>query len=262
MEQTFKNELIVLKFGTTSVCDKNTMKIKEKWIKSVGEEVKKLKEKGNKVIIFTSGGLATGRRETIEIQPDNHEIYQNKRALGAIGLSKLLYKWQENFSRIGLLTATLTIREEDIDTTAICDLIMELAENEVVPIINENIPLQKDFNNDELASKICKKIGASKFILFTDTDGIFTDNPKTNPQAGQLETINIDDIDINLTENKSGLGSGGMREKLNSAIKVKTDGIDTIIANGVNLFPISNLGIRGKHTVLEKKTDENNGYGK
>ncbi|TVZ26819.1 glutamate 5-kinase [Gillisia sp. Hel_I_86] len=259
MTQAYENELIVLKFGTTSVCDKKTMEIKEKWIQSVGEEVKRLKEKGNKVIIFTSGGLATGRQEIVKIKLNNQKIQQNKKALGAIGLSKLLYKWQKNFGHIGLLAAALTIREEDIETTSICELILELTENGIVPIINENIPLQSDYNNDELASKICKKIGASKFILFTDTDGIFTDNPKTNPTAKQLQVINIDDIDVSLTENESGLGSGGMREKLNSAIRVKTEGVDTIIANGVNLYPISNLGIRNKCTVLTKKTDEN-GY--
>lgn len=247
-----KDNIMVLKFGTTSVCDIKTLQIREDWIQTVAKDVKLLIEKGTKVVVFTSGGLATGLKRG-NILLNNKKLLKNKNIIGAIGLSELLFKWQKNFEKIGIQAATLTIREEDIESTSICELIQKMIENEIVPIINENIPLQENFNNDELAAKICKKIKATKFVLFTDTDGIFTDNPKTNPNAKHLNEININSVNINLGNNNSNLGTGGMEAKLESAIQVKKQGIDTIIANGLNLHPISNLENQQKHTVLKDK---------
>lgn len=246
-----ENELIVLKFGTTSVCDNKTLVIKEKWIQTVAEEVKKLIEQGNKVVIFTSGGLATGKK-IAEKNFLNKKLLKNKNLIGALGLGKLLYKWQENFDVMGVQTATLTIRNEDLDTTSVCNIIIEMVKNKIVPIINENIPLQSNFNNDELAANVCKRIAASKFVLFTDTNGIYSDNPKINPNAKHIKELNIENINIGLSEDNNSLGSGGMHAKLNSAIKVYNQGIKTIIANGTNLYPLSNLKNRDKFTVLKK----------
>jgi len=246
-----KKRLIVLKFGTTCVCNVDTLQIREDWMQSVAKDVKELIEAGNRVIIFSSGGLATGKKRGASYIKDE-VLLQNKNILGALGLSELLFRWQKNFNTVGLPTATLTIREEDIESTSICNLITKLVDNGITPIINENIPLQTSFNNDELAAMICQRSNASQFILFTDTDGIFTDNPKTNPDAKHLKEININETNIILDDKNSGLGSGGMKSKLKSAIKVKKTGIETIIANGTDIHPIQNLKIIGKFTTLKE----------
>ena len=243
-----KKQRIVLKFGTASVCNVDTLEIREDWIQSVAYDVKELLDTGTEVIIFSSGGLATGKKRGHPFLTDQQ--LQNKNLLGAIGLTELLYKWQKNFDFTGLPAATLAIREEDVSTTSVCALIVEMVSNGIVPIINENIPLQNDFNNDELAATICQNLNASQFVLFTDTDGIFTDNPKTNPDARHLKTIDINDVNVNLGGETSGLGSGGMKAKLASAIKVKKTGVDTMIANGTDLHPLKNLKIEGKYTLL------------
>lgn len=243
-----KNEILVFKFGTTSVCDINTLEIREDWIRSVAEDVKQLKREGNSVVIFSSGGLATGKKR-VKASVGGKELLKNKNILGAIGLSELLFKWQKNFEVIGMLTATLTITENDVDSTSVIDLLKEMLRNDITPIINENIPLQNNFNNDELAAKICTKLKASKFVLFSDTNGIYSTSPKTNPNAVQLGEFNSYDINVNLIDdNGSGLGTGGMEEKLKSALKVKKAGIATYIANGVDFYPVSNLQKKGKYT--------------
>lgn len=245
-----KNELIVLKFGTTSVCNVDTLEIREDWMHSVAIDIRELIAQGNRVVIFSSGGLATGiKRGRRSLQ--NDLLLENKNLLGALGLSELLHTWQKCFDKINLPTTTLTVREEDIETTPVCDLISDMTMHGIVPIINENIPLQTSFNNDELAAKICSRLHASKFVLFTDTDGIFTDNPKTNPNARHLKEININALSISVAEEESSLGSGGMKAKLKSAAKVKRQGIETIIANGVDLHPLRNLEIAEKHTILK-----------
>ncbi len=245
-----KNELIILKFGTTSVCNTETLAIREDWIQTVAEDVKQLIEEGNQVVIFTSGGLATGRKN-FKRHDNKSSLLQNKNLLGALGLSELLFKWQQNFELVGLQAAGLTIREEDVATTAIIDLIQEMLVHGIIPVINENIPLQTGFNNDELAATVCKAIKATKFILFTDTDGVFTDNPKTNPNAEHLDLLNINELNIKFNKNSLCLGTGGMEAKLIAASKIKKIGIDTIITNGVDLHPILNLNHQQKYTLLE-----------
>jgi len=246
---SLKNELIILKFGTTSVCDTETLEVRTNWIQTVAEDVKQLKARGNQVIIFTSGGLATGKKR-IGKHDIKEAISQNKQLLGAFGLSELLFKWQQNFELVGLQAACLIIRENDVATTNIIELIQEMLTNGIVPIINENIPLQTAFNNDELAATVCKGIKATKFILFTDTDGVFTDNPKINPNAKHLKVFNINELNIKFHENLLALGSGGMEAKLIAASKIKRIGIDTIITNGVDLHPICNLKNQKKYTLL------------
>lgn len=242
--------MIVLKFGTTSVCDVDTLEVREDWIQSVAKEVKSLLEAGEQTVIFSSGGLATGRKRLQEQLPVE-QLFKNKNLLGAVGLSELLFKWQKNFELVGVPTATLVIREEDLALTEVCELIKMMAGNGIIPIINENIPLQSHFNNDELAAKICRLLNADQFVLFTDTDGVFTDNPKTNPQAKHLQEINIYDVNIGLEQQQAGLGSGGMKAKLASAIKVRQEGIATIITNGTDFYPIRNLQNEAKCTGLE-----------
>jgi len=88
---------------------------------------------GNRVIIFSSGGLATGKKRGKNALKDNL-LLQNKNLLGALGLSELLFKWQKSFDKVGLPSATLTIREEDIETTPICKLIAEMIENGITQI--------------------------------------------------------------------------------------------------------------------------------
>ena len=103
-----ENELIVLKFGTSSVCDSETLAIREDWIQTVAKDVKQLIEQGNQVVIFTSGGLATGKKNS-QNHANKKTLLQNKPLLGALGLSELLFKWQQNFAVVGLPAACLTI---------------------------------------------------------------------------------------------------------------------------------------------------------
>ncbi len=86
--------------------------------------------------------------------------------------------------------------------------------------------------------------------MFTDTNGVFSDNPKTNPTAKHLKTLNINELNIDFNEILLTLGNGDMEAKLVVASKIKRIGVDTIITNGVDLYPISNLKNAQKYTLL------------
>ena len=112
----------------------------------------------------------------------------------------------------------------------------------MIPIVNENdtistYELQKlrQFgDNDTLAAIVTAMIGADLLILLSDIDGLFTDDPHTNPQARFIDTVEkLDEKMMRLGKGAvSGVGTGGMATKLSSARIATMAGADMVIANG------------------------------
>ena len=75
---------------------------------------------------------------------------------------------------------------------------------------------------------------ADLLILFSDIDGVYSDNPKTNPNAKLIETVeNIAELrkSIKIGSTNS-FGTGGMETKIQAAEKVTEYGIELLLANG------------------------------
>ena len=113
-----------------------------------------------------------------------------------------------------------------------------LVDEGVVPIINENDSVSFDEikigDNDNLSALTAILWSADMLIVFTDEDGIYTDNPKTNKNAKFIETVeNIDELrkNIKIGETNS-FGTGGIETKLQAAQKVNEYGIQMLLANG------------------------------
>lgn len=242
-------KISVLKFGTTSVCDTATMAIRHAWMQTVAHDIRTLLAQGQQIIVFSSGGLATGRLLTKHAQASSKDVF-SKQLLGAVGLSELLYHWQQCLAQEQVVAAPMLIRRDDLENTEVIRVIKDLLDKGIVPVINENIPLQTTFDNDSLAAAVCQAVAADQFILFTDTNGVYSDNPKHNANAHHLSELNINTLSITTKSSDAGLGSGGMQAKLAAAIRIKRLGVYTIIANGQDKHPLSNVQIPGKHTVL------------
>ncbi|MBR6342025.1 MAG: glutamate 5-kinase, partial [Treponema sp.] len=113
-----------------------------------------------------------------------------------------------------------------------------LVDEGVIPIINENDSVSYDEikigDNDNLSALTAILWSADMLIVFTDEDGIYTDNPKTNKNAKFIETVeNIDELRkmIKIGETNS-FGTGGIETKLQAAQKVNEYGIQMLLANG------------------------------
>ncbi len=108
----------------------------------------------------------------------------------------------------------------------------------MVPIINENDTTTTDEisfgDNDFLAAQVAILLGAERLLLLTNTDGVFTADPRTDPDAHLVERI--DDFEqleaLAISQSTSVLGSGGMRSKVVAAEMATAAGIPTVIANG------------------------------
>ena len=113
-----------------------------------------------------------------------------------------------------------------------------LVDEGVVPVINENDSVATDEfcigDNDNLSALTAVLWSADLLILFSDIDGIYTDNPKTNENAVLVETVeNINELKNQITiSGKSSFGTGGISTKIEAAKKTTASGIPLILANG------------------------------
>ena len=109
----------------------------------------------------------------------------------------------------------------------------------VIPVVNENDTVNtyeiQFGDNDSLAALVASLIGADLLILLSDIDGLFTADPKTNPDAKLVHTVtSVDENLLHMASSKAGsdVGTGGMTTKLNAARIATYSGADMVIANG------------------------------
>jgi glutamate 5-kinase len=110
----------------------------------------------------------------------------------------------------------------------------------VLPVVNENDTTATDEisfgDNDFLAAQVAVLVAADELILLTDTDGLFTADPRLHPAARIVAEVSdfaaLEELEIGHTT--SPLGSGGMRSKVVAAEMATAAGIPTVICNGLH----------------------------
>lgn len=124
---------------------------------------------------------------------------------------------------------------------AVCDttVIKNYLENGFVPVLYGDAVL--DYNDaikfailsgDQIITYLAEELNADKVILASDVDGIYTDNPKTNPDAQLIEEV-TKDTQLNLTSKNSHADvTGGMEGKINELLELADKGITSQIING------------------------------
>lgn len=128
----------------------------------------------------------------------------------------------------------------------------ELLSMGVIPIVNENDSistyelqsLEKFGDNDTLSAVVAALIGADLLILMSDIDGLFTDDPNTNPDAKFIDTVeHLDEELLNMGKGSTGskVGTGGMATKLTAACIATAAGADMVIANGGDFHNIHRI---------------------
>jgi glutamate 5-kinase len=114
----------------------------------------------------------------------------------------------------------------------------KLLDWDVVPVINENDTTTTDEisfgDNDFLAAQLAILVGADLLVLLTDTDGLYTGDPRSDPAAelvGQVTDFEALEA-LSIGHQTGPLGSGGMRSKVVAAEMATAAGIPTVICNG------------------------------
>ena len=141
---------------------------------------------------------------------------------------------------------------------------MELLKLGAIPVVNENDTVAtyeiEIGDNDTLSAIVAALIEADLLILLSDIDGLYSDDPRTNPDAEFIEVVeHLDDEIMQMGRSTTGsnVGTGGMGTKLIAAQIATKSGADMIIANSVNLEVIHQI-IEGENvgTLFKAHSDE------
>ncbi len=239
---------IVIKIGSNTLAKKDGTQNTD-FMASFASQCAKLIKEGKEIVVVSSGAQVAGVSTTQEWARKKDVHY--RQALCAIGQVELMHQWRKAFQQQGIHIGQLLFTKEDFEnnlhTLNIRNTLFTLVDEGVVPIINENdsVSFEEDKigDNDNLSALTAILWSADLLILFSDIDGVYSDNPKTNKDAKLIEIVeSIPDLRKSITIGSTNeFGTGGMETKIQAAEKVTEYGINLLLANGSRENVIENL---------------------
>ena len=200
---------------------------------------------GIQVLLVTSGAIAAGRQALAErvAVPAIPDI-PTRQVLAALGQSRLMSAYTGMFEQHGVVVSQVLLTIKDLAQRQaylnIRNTLLSLLDLGIVPILNENDVVAADEigevfgDNDRLSSLIATLIDADLLVILSDVDGLYTADPKSDPTATRIDTVDfVDDRVIAMAgEHRNAWARGGMPTKLDAARLVTTSGIAMSICRG------------------------------
>jgi glutamate 5-kinase len=229
---------VVVKVGSNVLTARQGLNIPV--MRSIAGQISRLMEAGREVILVSSGAMASGLKKIgLERRPDG---LPQRQAVAAVGQAGLIMEYEKAFERHRLKAAQILLTSEDLSSRKrylnARNTLNTLLDWKIVPIINENDTVSVEEirlgDNDNLAAMITLLMDADLLVILSDTDGLFTRDPRTEPDA---ELIPVVGVITKSTEKAAGsipgpLGTGGMMSKINAARKVNSAGVPMVVAKG------------------------------
>ncbi|MCX8033024.1 MAG: glutamate 5-kinase [Thermoleophilia bacterium] len=229
---------IVVKIGSSTLTsERGTFRLFP--VANLVAEICELHAEGHRIVVVSSGAVSSGMG-VLKLKRRPTEVV-DLQATAAVGQGRLFHIYTELFSHENVITAQVLLTAFDIAARQqyinARNTLRRLLEWKVVPIVNENDTTATDElcfgDNDALAAQVALLVKADLLLLLTDTDGVYTADPKTDPNArliGRVEDISeLEGVRIGAI---SPLGSGGMGSKIRSARIATSGGVETVIACG------------------------------
>ena len=257
------SKIIVVKIGSSLLVDSNK-KIRKKWLSSFAKDIKKLKDKNQKVVIVSSGAIALGcKKMNINKKTIKLDKSQAIASIGQIELmnlfSQTFTKYKLNISQILLTLEDTEERRRSLNAKRTFENLFDLG---FIPIVNENDTIAtteiKYGDNDRLASRVAQISDADTLILLSDVNGLYTKNPKIYKDAQLIKNVNDlkKDLKENYIKGVNEYGSGGMETKIEAAKICQLAGCNMVIANGLNLNPISMIDKKNNCTWFNSRVSK------
>ena len=231
---------IVVKVGTSTLAHP-TGRLNIQRMEKLCKVLSDLKNMGHEIILVSSGAIAMGfGKLNLSERPKD---VPTKQASAAVGQCELMYIYDKLFTEYNHTVAQLLITAPDIEEGGVRkqnfhNTLARLLELGALPVINENDTIStEEFgigDNDTLSAIVAVTIQADLLILLSDIDGLFDGDPRKNPDAKLIDTVEkIDEHIISLGGGSgSNLGTGGMATTLRAAQMATAAGCEMVIANG------------------------------
>ncbi|MDD5296717.1 MAG: glutamate 5-kinase [Rhodocyclaceae bacterium] len=230
---------IVVKVGSALVTN-NGAGLALEALADWARQIAALRSQGKEIVLVSSGAIAAGmQRLGWTTRPSAMHELQAAAAVGQMGLAQA---YESVFSSHGLHTAQILLTHEDLaDRTRYLNARSTLAtllDLGVVPIINENDTVVTDEikfgDNDTLGALVANLIEADCLVILTDQQGLYTADPRSNPEATLVSEGRAGDPAYEAMAGGagSGISRGGMITKIRAAKRAARSGAHTLIASG------------------------------
>ncbi len=247
-ELRFKKRIVV-KIGSSSLQHKETGGMDYARMELLVRELCDLKNRGMDVILVSSGAIAAGRN-AVHLKPHRRGCaamtMAEKQACAAIGQARLMMTYQKLFGEYNQTTAQILMTKNTIvDTmnrTNATNTFTELMDMGAIPVVNENDTIAtyeiEIGDNDTLSAIVAAMVNADLLVLLSDIDGLYSDDPRTNPDAvfiHQVDELTEEYMDMGKASTGSNVGTGGMNTKMIAAQIATRSGADMVICNSNDL---------------------------
>ena len=230
----------VVKLGSSIVAEESG-ELRLSVVARVVEEVAALHRTGVDVVVVTSGAIARGMQLLgMGARP---AAVADLQAASAVGQGRLYRTYDELLRERGIQTAQVLLTFFDMSARThylnARRTLQKLLDWRIVPVINENDTTTTDEisfgDNDFLAAQVAVLVNADLLVLLTDTEGVYTADPRADAGAELVAEVTDPEAlsDLQIGHAPSPLGSGGMRSKVVAAEMASAAGIGSVIGSGL-----------------------------
>ncbi|MCH5273475.1 MAG: glutamate 5-kinase [Lachnospiraceae bacterium] len=240
---------IVIKIGSSSLTHEETGNLNLEKMERLVRLLTDLRNSGKEVVLVSSGAIAVGRK-MFGFTEKPTDI-SGKQACAAVGQASLMTIYQKLFSEYHQLAAQILMTKytmiDDTSRQNARNTFEKLNELGAIPIVNENDTVSTDElalgDNDTLSAIVAALIHADLLILLSDIDGLYSDDPRTNPDAEFISVVpELTEEYIHMGKGAgTSFGTGGMKTKLSAARISADSGADMVITNGNNVENIRSV---------------------
>ncbi len=242
---------IVIKIGSSSLQHKETGDLDYTKLDVLVRELCNLRNMGKDVVLVTSGAIAVGEKAILPNREEDNPIAV-KQACAAVGQARLMMVYQKIFAEYNQVAAQILMTKntivDNLNRYNARNTFAELFKLGVIPIVNENDTIAtyeiEIGDNDTLSAIVASLVEADALLLLSDIDGLYTDDPRTNPDVKYIEVVEeLTDELMNMGKASTGssVGTGGMTTKLQAAKIASSTGVDMVIANSKDIKVIHRI---------------------
>ena len=240
---------VVVKIGSSSLQHKETGDMDYTRLEKLVRELCDIRNQGKEVILVTSGAIAAGKKAVgiKEFQSETQaEAMAMKQACSAIGQAKLMMTYSKLFAEYNQTSAQILMTKntivDNLNRYNAHNTFTQLLKMGVIPVVNENDTVAtyeiEIGDNDTLSAIVAALVEADLLILLSDIDGLYTDDPRKNPEAEfieQVDRLTPELMEMGKASTGSGVGTGGMSTKMIAAKIATSAGADMVIANSKDI---------------------------
>jgi glutamate 5-kinase len=251
-----KARRVVVKVGSALLVERATGRLNRAWLETLAADIAVLRERGQEVVLVSSGAIALGRRQ-LGLASGRLKLEESQ-AAAAVGQIRLAHAWKEvleqhefTVAQVLLTLGDTEVRRRYLNARNTLTALLRLG---AIPVINENDTVAtaeiRYGDNDRLAARVAQMVSADCLVLLSDVDGLYTADPTSDPGATFIPEVAriTPEIEAMAGGSASDVGSGGMATKVLAARIAVGAGCNMSITAGREHHPLQRIEAGGRCT--------------